>query len=55
MTPPGNIKVLFEKIKGNNEGNKICTYESNHCMILDGWVYEELMGEQLKWIEEKLK
>lgn len=48
------IKKYFETIKTPADLKAMEPYDSDHFILSDGWLYEEVASKQLKWLETVL-
>lgn len=48
------IRKFYETIKTPAELKGIEGYDSDHFILSDGWLYEEVIANQLKWLDKVL-
>ena len=50
----GEIKKFYETVKTPADLKAIEHYDSDHFILSDGWLYEEVAARQIKWLEKVL-
>jgi esterase/lipase len=50
----GEIKKFFETVKTPEDLKDIEHYDSDHFILSDGWLYEEVADRQCKWLSKVL-
>jgi len=48
------IKKFFEVVKTPSHLKALESYDSDHFILSDGWLYEEVAEKQLKWLNSVL-
>jgi len=48
------IKKFYETVKTPADLKAIEYYDSDHFILSDGWLYEEVAARQIKWLEKVL-
>jgi alpha-beta hydrolase superfamily lysophospholipase len=48
------IKKFYETVKTPADLKAIEHYDSDHFILSDGWLYEEVAARQIKWLEKVL-
>ncbi len=49
------IKKFFEIVKTPSHLKALETYDSDHFILSDGWLFEEVAARQLKWLNTVLE
>ena len=49
------IKKYFQVAKTPEHLKALEVYDSDHFILSDGWLYEEVAARQLKWLESVLE
>jgi len=49
------IKKFFEAVKTPSHLKALEGYDSDHFILSDGWLYEEVAEKQLKWLNSVLE
>ena len=49
------IKKFYDVVKTSSHLKAIESYDSDHFILSDGWLYEEVADKQLKWLNSVLE
>lgn len=49
------IKKFFEVVKTPSHLKALDGFDSDHFILSDGWLYEEVAAKQLKWLNSVLE
>lgn len=44
------LQEFFDKISTSEDKKQICHYDSDHFLFFDGLLFEEFIGNQIKWV-----
>jgi hypothetical protein len=48
------IRKFFDTVQTSDELKEKLEYDSDHYILSDGWLYEECISNQIKWLERVL-
>jgi hypothetical protein len=48
----GEIKHFFETVKTPADKKELAVYDSDHFILSDGWLYEEVAGKAIAWLNK---